>query len=141
VSHSYARREGTLEGTPQSATTGAAGHLSMPAKPARDVSRHADNLRGANTVTKDFLQFSQPFIHEGALLTSSSSGRRLYIHHLSEVPLSEVYSTLVGNQLQRVDKVRRSVELAVPNVPHVSRAPPLTLSPSAAQGHACRCRP
>ena len=55
---------------------------------------HSANIRGANTVTKDFLCFSQPFIHEGALLSSSSSGRRLYIHHLSEVPLSEVFSTL-----------------------------------------------
>ena len=53
------------------------------------------------------LQFSQQWIGEGALLTSSSSGRRLYIHHLSEIPLSEVYSTIVGNQLQRVVECER----------------------------------
>lgn len=56
-------------------------------------------------MTKDYLVFHQPFIHEGALLSSSASGRRLYIHHLSEVPLSEVFTTRVGNHLQRVDKV------------------------------------
>ena len=59
----------------------------------------------ANAVTKDFLLFSQPYIHEGALLTSTKSGRRLYVHHLSEVPLSEVFKTNEGNQLKRVDKV------------------------------------
>jgi hypothetical protein len=59
----------------------------------------------ANTVTKDFLTFSQPFIHEGALLSSSTSGRRLFIHHLSEVPLgTDVFTTQIGNQLKRTDK-------------------------------------
>ena len=67
---------------------------------------HLNTVNTANTVTKDFLIFSQPFIHEGALLSSTSSGRRLYIHHLSEVPLSEVYTTRVGNQLQRIDKAK-----------------------------------
>ena len=56
-------------------------------------------------MTKEFLIFSKPYIHEGALLSSSISGRRLYIHHLSEVPLSEVFTTREGNHLQRVDKV------------------------------------
>ena len=59
----------------------------------------------ANTVTEDILTFSQPFIHEGALLSSSTSGRRLFIHHLSEVPLgTDVFTTHIGNQLKRTDK-------------------------------------
>ena len=68
--------------------------------------QHREDVQGANTVTKEFLQLSQPYIHEGALLSSSVSGRRLYLHHLSDLPLSEVYSTLEGNILQRADKVR-----------------------------------
>ena len=67
--------------------------------------QHREDVQGANTVTKEFLQLSQPYIHEGALLSSSVSGRRLYLHHLSDLPLSEVYSTLEGNILQRADKV------------------------------------
>ena len=59
----------------------------------------------ANTVTEDILTFSQPFIHVGALLSSSTSGRRLFIHHLSEVPLgTDVFTTHIGNQLKRTDK-------------------------------------
>ena len=67
-------------------------------------------MSNANTVTQDFLLFSQPMIHEGALLSSTESGRRLYIHHLSEVPVSEDFTTRVGNHLHRVDK--RTVTLA-----------------------------
>ena len=66
---------------------------------------HRDKI-SANTVTKEFLLFSQPFIYEGALLSSSTSGRRFYVHHLSDVPLSEVFTTREGNHLQRIDKVR-----------------------------------
>ena len=88
---------------------------------------HSANIRGANTVTKDFLCFSQPFIHEGALLSSSSSGRRLYIHHLSEVPLSEVFSTRVGNHLQRLDNVKvtlAGIEIEVGPPPEASAKVP-----------------
>ena len=67
-------------------------------------------MSNANTVTKDFLLFSQPVIHEGALLSSTGSGRRLYIHHLSEVPVAEDFTTRVGNHLHRVDKC--TVQLA-----------------------------
>lgn len=66
---------------------------------------HRDKVHGANTVTKEFLLFSQPYILEGALLSSSTSGRRLYVHHLADVPLSEVFTTREGNHLQRIDKV------------------------------------
>ena len=67
---------------------------------------HRDKISGANSVTKEFLIFSQPYIDEGALLSSSVSGRRLYVHHLADVPVSEVFTTREGNHLQRVDKVR-----------------------------------
>ena len=67
-------------------------------------------MSNANTVTQDFLLFSQPMIHEGALLSSTDSGRRLYVHHLSEVPIGEDFTTRVGNHLHRVDK--RTVTLA-----------------------------
>ena len=67
-------------------------------------------MSNANTVTQDFLLFSQPMIHEGALLSSTDSGRRLYVHHLSEVPIGEDFTTRVGNHLHRVDK--RTVQLA-----------------------------
>ena len=66
---------------------------------------HAAHVQASNSATKDFLLFSQPFIHEGALIASSTSGRRLYIHHLSEVPLSTVFTTRLGNHLQRIDQV------------------------------------
>ena len=80
------------------------------AKPSAPSERqHRDNVKGANEVTKDFLLFSQPYIHEGALLSSSTSGRRLYIHHLSEVPLSEVFTTREGNHLQRNDKTKATL--------------------------------
>ena len=82
-------------------------------------------ISSANTVTKDFLLFSEPFLHEGALLSSSVSGRRLYIHHLSEVPISEVFTTRVGNQLQRIDKVEACRHLA----------PPRTLARVCSQAH------
>ena len=61
-------------------------------------------MSNANTVTKEFLLFSQPFIHEGALVASSASGRRLYIHHLSQVPIAEVFTTRTGVRLQRISK-------------------------------------
>ena len=67
-----------------------------------DATRTA-NLNSANTVTKDFLVLSQPFMHAGLLIASASSGRRWYVHHLSEIPLSEVFLTKTGNQLQRID--------------------------------------
>ena len=67
---------------------------------------HTKDVHGANTVTKDFLVLSQPFIHEGMLLSSAKTGRRVYIHHLSELPLSEVFTTRIGNQLQRINKAR-----------------------------------
>ena len=95
-------------------------------------------MQGANTVTKDFLLFSQPFIHEGALLSSSVSGRRLYVHHLSEVPLSEVFTTRVGNQLQRLGKskvVMGGIELDIapkPDGPNVPTAKVLSQIPTAA---------
>ena len=90
---------------------------------------HSANIRGANTVTKDFLCFSQPFIHEGALLSSSSSGRRLYIHHLSEVPLSEKSSppAMSGNHLQRLDNVKvtlAGIEIEVGPPPEASAKVP-----------------
>ena len=71
-------------------------------------------------MTKDFLLLSQPLLHEGILVVSASSGRRLYVHHLSEIPLSEVYRTRLGNQCQllRVDaaKLTVSAQWAVPIV-------------------------
>lgn len=46
--------------------------------PSQDVKKNSVN--NANTVTKDFLVFSQPIIFEGALLTSAISGRRYHPH-------------------------------------------------------------
>ena len=66
------------------------------------------SVHEANGVTKDFLLLSQPFINAGILIASASSGRRLYIHHLTEVPLNEVYLTRTGNHLQRVDQAHRA---------------------------------
>ena len=88
---------------------------------------HRDKVHGANTVTKDFLLFSQPFIHEGVLLSSSISGRRLYVHHLSEVPLSEVFTTREGNHVQRVDKLKvtlAGIEIDVTPKPDSAHAVP-----------------
>ena len=77
-----------------------------PPSLSRAQANHRHEVSGANSVTKEFLLFSQPYIFEGALLSSSISGRRLYVHHLSEVSLSEVFTTREGNHLQRVDKTR-----------------------------------
>ena len=77
---------------------------------AKEEQKKKAAVSNANTVTQDFLVFSQPIVHEGALLSSSESGRRLYIHHLSEVPVSEDFTTRSGNHLHRVDK--RTVTLA-----------------------------
>ena len=77
---------------------------------AKEEQKKKAAVSNANTVTQDCLLFSQPVIHEGALLSSSESGRRLYIHHLSEVPVSEDFTTRIGNHLHRADK--RTVTLA-----------------------------
>ena len=82
---------------------------------ARHARKNSEELRkegqdSATSVTKDFLLLSQPFIHQGILVTSASSGRRLFLHHLSELPLSEVYRTAEGNAVQRIDQ--RVVKLA-----------------------------
>ena len=66
----------------------------------------AKGMQNANNVTKDFMLFSQKFIHEGALLSSRTSGRRLFIHHLSEMPVSEAFMTRTGNPIQRMKTVR-----------------------------------
>lgn len=88
---------------------------------------HAAHVQNANSSTKDFLLFSQPFLHEGALIASSTSGRRIFIHHLSEVPLSEVFTTRVGNQLQRVDqhtvKLAGTIDLEVGAMPEELAVP------------------
>eukprot|EP00967_Tisochrysis_lutea_P116569 scaffold187822_cov28-Tisochrysis_lutea.AAC.2 len=80
-------------------------------------------MHEANSVTKDFLLLSQPFINQGILITSASSGRRLYIHHLSEVPMKEVFQTRTGNHLQRVDL--QTVKLAGTITLNVEDIPPL----------------
>jgi hypothetical protein len=78
-------------------------------------------MHEASSVTKDFLLLSQPFINQGILIASASAGRRLYIHHLSEVPLNEVFLTRTGNHLQRTDrqtvKLANTITLAVDDIP------------------------
>ena len=86
------------------------------------------DVAGANTVTKDFLLFSQPYILEGALLTASS-GRRVYIHHLSELPPSEPFTTESGNRLQRVDA--HKAKLAGKMELEISAPPPGRPTPTA----------
>uniref|UniRef100_A0A7S0J574 Uncharacterized protein n=1 Tax=Calcidiscus leptoporus TaxID=127549 RepID=A0A7S0J574_9EUKA len=82
------------------------------------------SVNTANTVTKDFLLLSQQYIHQGMLIASASSGRRLYVHHLSEIPLSEVFLTRTGNHVQRVDKaslkLAGSISILVPPAPPAS---------------------
>lgn len=153
-----------------------------PTEATRTASMHS-----ANTITKDFLLLSQPFVHAGILIASASSGRcraphapidalaharrhgwesiraepqglraseltpfgcgrRWYVHHLSEIPLSEVFLTRTGNHLQRIDKdtvklagsialsVEPSAPLQVPSV-HMTEQIPTTIfnGPTAAR--------
>jgi len=78
-------------------------------------------MHEASSVTKDFLLLSQPFINQGSLIASAKSGRRLYIHHLSEVPLGEVFLTRNGNHLQRTEPksatLSGTITLAVEDIP------------------------
>ncbi|EOD11245.1 hypothetical protein EMIHUDRAFT_459784, partial [Emiliania huxleyi CCMP1516] len=80
-----------------------------PGRNGAKLEQRKARVHEANSVTKDFLLLSQPFINAGILIASASSGRRLYIHHLTEVPLNEVYLTRTGNHLQR-----RTVNLTAP---------------------------
>ena len=115
------------------------------AAPRKAEEQRKVNVHSANTVTKDFLLLSQPFINQGILIASASSGRwsslpghrrrgvptrapalacrRIFIHHLSEIPLSEVFLTRTGNHLQRVDKqtvkLAGSIAIEVPPAPSV----------------------
>eukprot|EP00965_Chrysotila_dentata_P114633 3788855-Pleurochrysis_carterae.AAC.5 len=98
-------------------------------KPNRPAPKAAEEQRkvsvnSANTITKDFLLLSQPVIHQGVLIASASSGRRLYVHHLSEIPLSEVFLTRTGNHVQRVDKatvkLAGSISIRVTQIPQSS---------------------
>jgi hypothetical protein len=78
-------------------------------------------MHEASSVTKDFLLLSQPFINQGILIASASAGRRLYIHHLSEVPMNQVFLTRTGNHLQRTDrqtvKLAGTISLTVEDIP------------------------
>ena len=91
-----------------------------PAAAAAD--ERARTQQSATTATKDFLILSKPFLHEGVLLSSTKTGRRLYIHHLSELPAKEAFTTRIGNPIQRVDE--KSVKLAGTITLEVGAAPP-----------------
>ena len=86
-----------------------------------DATRTA-NLNSANTVTKDFLVLSQPFMHAGLLIASASSGRRWYVHHLSEIPLSEVFLTKTGGGFLKRPPPKRDGQTHSAT-PHPKRTP------------------
>ena len=96
-----------------------------PAAAAAD--ERARTQQSATTATKDFLILSKPFLHEGVLLSSTKTGRRLYIHHLSELPAKEAFTTRIGNPIQRVDE--KSVKLAGTITLEVGAAPPAARRP------------
>ena len=72
----------------------------------------------ARLVAQDRALLSQPFIHEGVLLSAAASGRRIFLHSLSELPKSEAFTTRHGNRLERVDAttvaLAGTTRLAVP---------------------------